>query len=245
MIFAAGNGTRLANWTNAHPKALVPVCGVPMLERVMLNIKNSGINRVLINTHHFASQIADFLEVNDYFGMDVKVSYELELLETGGGVANALSLFGIKGPLLIHNADILTDINLKVMVDKMYSTNVDGLLIAWMRKTKRYLYFDDYDRMVGWLNPSTGCVKGYAANMRDRSSLLIKAFGGIQVLNEKSQTKLLEYASGRRAFSIIDFYIDCCMELDLRSYTPSEPWRWHDVGTPEKLLAAEKDFAKQ
>lgn len=245
MIFAAGKGTRLVPWTHHHPKALVEVDGVPMLRRVIEKLKDAGVCRMLVNTHHFAEQIEAFLSANNNFGVDINISHEVELLDTGGGVCRALDLYGIDGPLIVHNADILTDFPIDEMVAAHRSTGADAQLLVWMRQTKRYLYFDSSDRMHGWYNPLTGELRGPVVYLPSTAGLVMRAFGGVHLLSERGQQEIAAYGNGRGSFSIIDFYIDNCDRLDLRAFTPSEPFRWHDVGTPEKLHAAQVDFMKQ
>ena len=107
MVFAAGLGTRLKPLTDTMPKALVRVGGEPLLKRVVLNLKAAGFERIIVNVHHFAQQIIDYLEENQYFGVDIRISDERErLLETGGGIKKALPLFDTNSPILIHNVDI-------------------------------------------------------------------------------------------------------------------------------------------
>ena len=139
MIFAAGLGTRLRPFTLEHPKALVPVGGKPMLRRVIEKLRDSGITRMVINTHHFADQIADYLRDNDNFGCDIDISFEPELLDTGGGLLKARPLLddGTDEPVLIHNADILTDFPIKEMKHCFLDNEADVTLLVDRRDTDR------------------------------------------------------------------------------------------------------------
>ncbi len=238
MIFAAGFGTRLKPWTDEHPKALVEVDGVPMLGRVIEKMKAAGVRRIIVNTHHFADQIHEYLRVNDYFGVEINVSHEPALLDTGGGVSNALSRFGIDGPLILHNADILTDFPLASMLTAYEESGCCTQLLVSGRTTSRYLLFDESGVMRGWYNPSTGEVRGPAKEMADRSGLCTLAFGGVHLLNEDTQRRIIGYGQGRGVFSIIDFYIEACAEQQLQAFIPDAPYLWHDVGTSDKLAAA-------
>ena len=113
MIFAAGLGTRLKPLTDTMPKALVEVGGEPLLQRVLMQLKAIGVGRVVVNVHHFADMIIDFLKANDNFGMDSQVSDERQkLLDTGGGLRHARPLFLPDTPILIHNVDILSNVDL-------------------------------------------------------------------------------------------------------------------------------------
>ena len=155
MIFAAGLGTRLKPLTDTMPKALVPVAGQPLLWHVIMKLKDAGFGRIVVNVHHFADQIIDYLCANDNFGLDIRISDEREqLLETGGGIKKALPLFDPSEPILIHNVDILSNLDLNALPTDA------PLLVVSERKTKRYLQFNDTMRLIGWKNIETGEVKG-------------------------------------------------------------------------------------
>lgn len=114
MIFAAGLGTRLKPLTDTMPKALVRVGGEPLIKRVILNLAAAGVERIVVNVHHFAGQIIDYLKDNDNFGLDIRISDETAgLLETGGGIKKAAPLFDPAAPILIHNVDILSNVDLR------------------------------------------------------------------------------------------------------------------------------------
>lgn len=114
MIFAAGLGTRLKPLTDTMPKALVRVGGEPLIKRVILNLAAAGVDRIVVNVHHFAGQIIDYLKDNDNFGLDIRISDETAgLLETGGGIKKAAPLFDPAVPILIHNVDILSNVDLR------------------------------------------------------------------------------------------------------------------------------------
>lgn len=159
MIFAAGLGTRLKPLTDTMPKALVPVGGQPLLYHVVMRLKEAGFERIVVNVHHFADQIIDYLKVNENFGLDIRISDEREqLLETGGGIKKAMPLFDPNSPILIHNVDILSNLDLRRLP-------MDApLLVVSQRQTKRYLLFDDDMRLQGWTNIETGELKGPVAD---------------------------------------------------------------------------------
>ena len=114
MIFAAGLGTRLKPLTDTMPKALVRVGGEPLIKRVIMNLAAAGVDRIVVNVHHFAEQIIDYLKDNDNFGLDIRISDETDgLLETGGGIKKAAPLFDPAAPILIHNVDILSNVDLR------------------------------------------------------------------------------------------------------------------------------------
>lgn len=239
MVFAAGLGTRLKPFTLQHPKALVPVAGVPMLRRVLEKIKEAGIEDVVVNVHHFAGQIIDYLKDNRNFGLNIHISDESGLLlDTGGGILHARKW--LEGDtFLVHNADILTDFSLREMIECHNASKADVTLLCAFRDTSRYLLFERDNRMCGWENVKTGEIKPSGLKTED---LIPRAFGGVHILGPKVLDMLQKYASkeGKEVFSIVPFYVSSCADLDIRSFTPSGPCRWHDVGKPESLAEAEE-----
>jgi len=168
MIFAAGMGTRLRPLTDTMPKALVTVNGKPLIEHVIEKLRSAGFGSIVINVHHFAGQIIDYLKEHD-FEVDIKISDESDkLLDTGGGLRKAAPLFRQDEQILIHNVDILSNADLDTLYNKgplMTNWGTGGtmhaaatLLVSW-RKTKRYLLFDEAMRLIGWTNIETGEVK--------------------------------------------------------------------------------------
>ena len=228
MIFAAGLGTRLKPLTDTMPKALVRVGGQPLLWHVIMKLKKAGYERIVVNVHHFASQITDYLAANDHFGLDIRISDETEaLLETGGGIKKALPLFDPSEPILIHNVDILSNLDLNALPKDA------PLLVVSERKTKRYLMFDDEMRLHGWTNIETGEVKGEKANH-------LLAFSGIHVFHP-SLTPLL--ADWPERFPIMDFYLQACGDHLIRGYEARD-LQLLDVGKLDTLDHAES-FIKQ
>jgi len=150
MIFAAGLGTRLKPLTDTMPKALVRVGGQPLLWHVIMKLKAAGYERMVVNVHHFADQIIDYLQANGNFGTDIRISDERDgLLETGGGIKKALPLFDPESPILIHNVDILSNLDFNTLPTDA------PLLVVSPRQTKRYLLFDETLRLQGWTNIET------------------------------------------------------------------------------------------
>ena len=168
MIFAAGLGTRLRPLTDNMPKALVPVAGKPMLERVILRLKEAGFNEITVNIHHFGEQIIDFLRAHDNFGTEIHISDERGmLLDTGGGIKKARPFLDGQEPFLVHNADILTDIDLAGLYRHHLESDAESTLLVSERKTSRYLLFDDDYHLHGWINKSTGEVKPAGFDYRE------------------------------------------------------------------------------
>jgi NDP-sugar pyrophosphorylase family protein len=234
MIFAAGLGTRLKPLTDTMPKALVPVAGEPLLWHVIMKLKGAGYERIVVNVHHFADQIIDYLHASNGFGLDIRISDEREqLLETGGGIKKALPLFDPESPILIHNVDILSNLDLcQLPMDA-------PLLVVSQRKTKRYLLFDDEMRLQGWTNIETGEVKGPAKDAQHSSlntQLKKFAFSGIHVFHPSLAPLLSDW---RERFPIMDFYLSACATHLIRGYEATD-LHLLDVGKLDTLDQAEK-----
>ena len=235
MIFAAGLGTRLKPFTDHMPKALVPVAGKPMLEHVINKLKSAGVDEIVINVHHFAQQIIDFLKEKDNFGIKIWISDETEeLLETGGGIKKAAPFFN--EPFLVHNADILSNVDLKDMYDYHLTNGNDATLLVSSRKTVRYLLLDDTNRLCGWVNKETLQTKpeGFIYQPEVQKEY---AFGGIHIIS----TTLFKYMGDKWTgkFSIMDFYLQTCKEAQLGGYI-KEDLQLIDIGKPEMLAKAEE-----
>ena len=237
MIFAAGLGTRLRPLTDHMPKALVPVAGVPMLQRVILRLKESGFNDLVINIHHFGEQILDFLKANQDFGVRIRISDERgELLDTGGGIRKARPLLDGDEPFLVHNVDILSDIDLAAFYRLHLEHPCDATLLTNHRQTSRYLLVDAEGRLRGWVNKSTGEVLPAGATYVEGNYTEL-AFGCIHVLSP-SIFRYMEDERWHGKFSIIPFYIDICHRADVRCYAIDSEG-WFDIGKPETLAKAE------
>lgn len=235
MIFAAGLGTRLKPLTDHMPKALVSVGGQPLLERVVLQLKDAGFTRIVVNVHHFSNQIIDYLRENDNFGMDIRLSDETDsLLETGGGIKKAWSLFDSSEPILIHNVDILSNVDLKKFYETAEGEEFAARLIVSDRKTKRYLLFDDTMRLVGWTNIETGEVKSPYDNL-DPKKCRMYAFSGIHMI-APSLFPLMDDEPDK--FPIMDFYLKHCDKVCIEGYVKNDLLLM-DVGKQETLRDAE------
>lgn len=237
MIFAAGLGTRLKPLTDTMPKALVPVGGKPLIERVVEKLMGSGAGRIVVNVHHFASQVVDFLQENDNFGADILISDETgRLLDTGGGLKKAAPLFLPDMPVLIHNVDILSNVDL----GRLYGCHVSGgaTLLVSKRATKRYLLFDDNLRLVGWTNIETGEVRSPYSGL-DVSRCRMFAFSGIHVFSPCLFPLMDQFPD---KFGIIDFYLSVCDKVVIKGLVKSD-LRLLDVGKLDTLAEAERFLA--
>ena len=236
MIFAAGLGTRLKPLTDRIPKALVRVGGEPLLKRVIFQLKDAGFTRIVVNVHHFSSQIIDYLRANDNFGLDIRISDESDkLLETGGGIKKAWPLFYPSVPVLIHNVDILSNVDLRKFYQMKAETSLAARLLVSERKTKRYLLFDDTMRLVGWTNIETGEVKSPYPNLNPKDYKMY-AFSGIHMV-APSLFPLMEDEPDK--FPIMDFYLRHCDKVRIEGYVKND-LKLMDVGKQETLKEAEQ-----
>ena len=236
LIFAAGLGTRLKPLTDTMPKAMVPVNGKPLLQILIEKLKVVGVKNVVINVHHFAQQIIDFVNDNDSFGIDIRFSDETDmLLETGGGLKKASQYFDDKSPVLVHNVDILSNADLL----SLYGEAEHTTLLVSERQTQRYLLFDDGNRLVGWTNIATGEVKSPYKDL-DVDKCHKYAYSGIQVFNQE----LLPYMdSWEGKFSIIDFYLSVCDKVEIRCKVDRN-LQLLDVGKLDTIAKAEEFLKK-
>ena len=260
MIFAAGLGTRLKPLTDTMPKALVSVGGEPLLKRVIHNLSVAGVDRIVVNVHHFAQQIIDYLTENDNFGLDIRISDESAgLLETGGGIKHAAQLFATDAPILIHNVDILSNVDLRRFYQRaggllkadasVYApTDVstptsadapDALLLVSERKTQRYLLFDDTMRLVGWTNIATGEVKSPYPDL-DPKACRMYAFAGIHALSPRMLPLMQQFPD---RFSIIDFYLQTCATHRIEGFA-KDNLLLMDIGKLDTLAHAEEFLLK-
>lgn len=241
MIFAAGLGTRLRPLTDDKPKALVEVGGKPMLQRVIEKFKSAGVNEIVINVHHFAEKIIDFIDSNNNFGLSIHISDERErLLDTGGAILKARNWLDGDEPFMVHNADIVTDFDIHVMLQAHIKSDAAVTMLVDRRDTSRYLLFDSVGVMRGWTNIKTG--ERLPAGV-DVGALIPKAFGGVHILSPSKVYKKMENFSTDEKFSIIPFYVSLCGSDKLIGYTPDEHYHWIDVGRPDTLAKAESLFS--
>lgn len=232
MIFAAGLGTRLFPLTKDKPKALAPFAGTTLLGYNLKFLASQGIDSFIINTHHFADTIEEYLRENKNFGLDINISYEKELLDTAGGLAKVRNLLVDDKQILLYNVDVISDINIKKMLENHLKTNSDITLAMRKRETSRYLLFDRDDKMTGWKNEKTGEIITCACD-NDKSNKY--AFSGISLLNVDILEKLGEVEKK----SLITYFLDICKDNIISANLHDDEY-WFDCGSIEKLQIAEK-----
>lgn len=232
MVFAAGLGTRLKPLTDRMPKALVEVAGKPLLWHVLKRLEQAGASRVVVNVHHFAGQIISYLKEHS-FALDLHVSDESSLLlDTGGGLKKASALFQTDRPVLIHNVDILSNVDLTGFYQKAEGRTA---LLVSSRPSSRQLLFDVDMRLVGWTNLLTGEVKSPYPDL-DPDQCRRYAFSGIHAF---SPTLFPYMQSWPDRFGIIDFYLSVCHQVEIKGVV-KEDLRLMDVGKLDTLKAAEE-----
>jgi len=233
MIFAAGLGTRLKPLTDNKPKALVEINGKTLLELVIRKLISSGFNEIIVNVHHFAEQVIDFLKQNENFNINLQFSDEKEmLLDTGGGLKKASWFFDDGKPFLVYNVDILTDFDLGKFYEAHLNSSAMATLAVRARNTSRYFLIDHDNRLCGWENIATGEKK---IRIKGNGELKRLAFSGFQVLSPE----IFQYIRQEGKFSIIDVYLDLMAEHKIIGYEHSLS-NWIDAGRPENFKEAEK-----
>lgn len=256
MIFAAGLGTRLKPLTDTMPKALVRVGGCPLITHTVNRLIGFGYDHFVVNVHHFAQDIMDYVRMQDY-GRLVQFSDETDkLLETGGGLKKAASLFPDESPILIHNVDILDNVDYDWFL-RQHQEQEGAVLLVSRRQTKRYLLFDNAMRLMGWMNIETGEVRSPyqwlrcaeftiddQLNVRAvansplstlHSPLYAFAFSGIHSFSPRL-FPLMDRFPDR--FSIIDFYLSVCHRANIVGVV-KDNLKVLDVGKLDSLKAAE------
>lgn len=235
MVLAAGLGTRLRPLTNERPKALVEIQGHTLLEITLMRLRDFGIKEVIVNAHHFADSMFEYLREHGNFGMKIEVSREDVLLDTGGGLKQAGWFFqDTPEPFLLHNVDVLSNIDLAAMVDAHHVNKALATLAVQERETSRYLLFDERMLLCGRQTGKTGEPE-IARPSKSRQAL---AFAGIHVISPR----LLALMSEEGIFSIIDVYLRLAGTGEKISAFRADEYYWRDVGTTKSLEAAAQEM---
>jgi NDP-sugar pyrophosphorylase family protein len=249
MILAAGLGTRLRPLTEDRPKALVEVAGRTLLEIALSRLSAFGVRDVIVNAHHYADMIVDYLNANGNFGMRIEVSREQILLDTGGGLKNAAWFFldsgeSLQEPFILHNVDVISTIDLGRMVRFHREHNALATLAVQDRETSRYLLFDGHGLLCG--RRVGRAAKAEAANTEDGQAELARppqelqslAFSGIHVISPHLFAKMREHG----AFSIIDAYLHLAAEGEKIVAFRADEYAWRDLGRPESVMQAAREL---
>ncbi len=240
IILAAGLGTRLKELTQDKPKAMVPLNGKPLLQHCIENLIANGFHHIVINVHHFGEQIIDFVE-HHHFNAEIEISDERDLLmDTGGGIVKATPLFKNSKAVLVHNVDIISNVNLGEMSQQFLDSKDDAWLLTQDRETNRKLLFGDDHQLVGWMNKSEQQFKW----VNDSESALRRAQGPLPFYKEMAFSGLHFFRSDLfdefevKRSSVIDLYLHLAKNNRIIS-KPIQPDYWFDLGKPEQLNAAE------
>jgi NDP-sugar pyrophosphorylase family protein len=242
MILAAGLGTRLRPLTDNRPKALVEIAGRTMLEITLSRLRAFDIREVIINVHHFAEMILEYLKANDNFGMRIEVSHEEVLLDTGGGLKKAAHFFledsdGFEKPFLLHNVDVISTIDLRRMVQFHTENQALATLAVQDRETSRYLLFDEQLQLCG-RRSGHGQKDEIVRSSQPAQAL---AFSGIHVISPRLLTMMMEEG----AFSIVTSYLRLAAQGEQILAFRADEYYWRDLGRPDNVLEAAQDVKRQ
>lgn len=241
MVLAAGLGTRLRPLTDDRPKALVEVAGRTLLEITLTRLRAFDIREVIINVHHFADMVLDYLKANDNFGMRIEVSREDVLLDTGGGLKKAGHFFladsrGSDEPFLLHNVDVISTIDLRRMAQFHTENQALATLAVQNRKTSRYLLFDDQLQLCGRRSGRDGETELVRSSPQNRAL----AFGGIHVISPR----LISMMAEEGIFSIITSYLRLAGHGETILGFRSDEYYWRDLGRADDLLQAARELGQ-
>lgn len=239
MILAAGLGTRLRPLTSDRPKALVEIGGRSLLEIALSRLRTFGVGEVIVNVHHFADVVVDYLKANNNFGIRIEVSREEALLDTGGGLKKAAWFFledssGLDEPFVLHNVDVISTIDLEPMRQSHIERGALATLAVQQRETSRYLLFDEQHYLCGRRTGGDQASK----LVRPAQQVEALAFSGIHIISPRIFSLLTEEG----AFSIIDAYLRLAAQGEKILAFRADKYFWRDLGRPEKVAQAEQDF---
>lgn len=242
MILAAGLGTRLLPLTSGRPKALVEIAGRTLLEITLARLRAFGIREVIINAHHYADMILEYLNTNDNFGLRIEVSREEVLLDTGGGLKKAAYFFledssCFDEPFILHNVDVISTIDLQRMVQVHTESRALATLAVQDRETSRYLLFDEQHQLCG--RRSGGDQKLEFARTSQQVQAL--AFCGVHVISPRLFAMMMEEG----AFSIINSYLQVASRGNKILAFRADEYYWRDVGRLDNLMQAEQDLKQK
>jgi len=238
MILAAGLGTRLRPLTDDRPKALVEIAGRTLLDICLSRLRSLGIREVMVNAHHFADRLVDFLQANENFGMHIEVSWEETLLDTGGGLKKAAHFFldnrSSDEPFLLHNVDVISNIDIRRMIEFHAAKGALATLAVQARETSRYLLFDERLQLCGRRHAGNGETEWALPCVEPRAL----AFSGIHVISPRLLTMMTEEG----AFSIISCYLRLATQGETLLGFRADGSYWRDLGRPESVQDLERDL---
>jgi NDP-sugar pyrophosphorylase family protein len=241
MILAAGMGTRLRPLTDDRPKALVEVAGRTMLEITLRRLREFGIREVIVNLHHFAEMVVDYLKKNDNFGMRIEISREAVLLDTGGGLKKAAWFFleerRLEEPFLLHNVDVLSTIDFRRMTDLHKQNQALATLAVQDRETSRYLLFDEQNQLCG-RRAGRDQAPEIVRPSRNPQTL---AFSGVHIISPQFLPMMTEDG----VFSIVNTYLRLAGQGEKIVAFRGDEYYWRDLGRPENITQAAQDLEEK
>ena len=242
MILAAGLGTRLRPLTDNRPKALVEIAGRTLLEITLSRLRAVGVREVIINVHHFADMILEYLKTNDNFGMRIEVSREEVLLDTGGGLKNAAYFFledstRFEKPFIVHNVDVISAIDLRRMVQFHTENQALATLAVQDRETSRYLLFDQQLQLCGRRSGRDQKTEFVRSSQQVRAL----AFSGIHVISPRLFAMMTEEG----VFSIITSYLHLAANGEKILAFRADEYYWRDLGRPDNMMQAAQDLKQK
>jgi mannose-1-phosphate guanylyltransferase len=252
MILAAGLGTRLRPLTSNHPKALVEISGRTLLEITLSRLRSFGVTEVIINVHHFADMVIDYLQSKNNFGVRIEISREDVLLDTGGGLKKAAWFFlkdhtRLDEPFLLHNVDVLSTIDFARMLQFHTEQHALATLAVQSRQSSRLLLFDDHHQLRGRraagadtvIPPALSAAEGSEALPEGHSEPLQPlAFSGIHIISPR----LLPMLTEEGVFSIIDSYVRLAAQGQKILNFRADQYYWRDLGKPADLAQAAQEI---
>ena len=234
MIFAAGLGSRLSPLTDTMPKALVAVDGKPLLWHAINHLYSYGVRHLVVNVHHFAAQVINFLNTQQWPNLNILISDESDLLlDTGGGLLKAFPLFKSNEPILVANADVFSNAPLDLMIDQHQKNQPAVTLMTMVRPSTRQLQFNSHGLLSGWVNHETSEVKIARRGQVTHEA----AFCGFHII----ELSFLELLTAQGKFPIMDAYLQQATTVDIQEFLLPSGYFWFDVGTSKKLDAV-NDF---
>jgi mannose-1-phosphate guanylyltransferase len=241
MILAAGLGTRLRPLTDDRPKALVEVAGRTLLEITLERLRAFEFREIIINVHHFADKVVDYLKENNNFGMRIEISREETLLDTGGGLKKAAYFFledpdALNAPFILHNVDVISTIDLRQMIRSHLDNQALATLAVQDRETSRCLLFDEQLQLCGRRTAPDQTDE----IVRPSETLQPLAFSGIHVISPR----LLNKISEEGAFSVITTYLRLAAQGEKIHAYRADEYEWRDLGRPDDLLKAAHEMKK-
>jgi len=239
MILAAGLGTRLRPLTNDRPKALVEVGGYTLLEITLRRLASFGMREIIVNVHHFADMVVEYLRAHHNFGLRVEISREDVLLDTGGGLKKAAWFFLEDGgdSFLLHNVDVVSAIDLERMAALHSENQALATLAMHDRETSRYLLFDDLNQLCGRKAGRDGAVE----MVRPAKEVKALAFSGVHVIS----TRMLRMMTEEGRFSIVNSYLRLAGAGEKIRAFRADQYYWRDLGKPENVVEAARDAEQQ